>query len=142
MAHHCPPVQALPPCWPARLSCCRPPCPPPPPPPPPAHAGISTLLASPPELLDDSPGLRLWHKLDQRFATPRTNAYLRISMDRAHESVRVAALTHVWLKVGAAAAAAAGVECGEAGLCWGWRAGRGQVLGPWPPQIRCLTPRL
>ncbi len=51
-----------------------------------------------PPLLVARPGLRVWHKLDRRFAQPRAHCYLRVSPVRAHESPRAAALTHLWLR--------------------------------------------
>jgi secreted Zn-dependent insulinase-like peptidase len=36
-------------------------------------------LSTPPELLVDSPGLRVWHKLDTTFRIPKASAYFRVS---------------------------------------------------------------
>lgn len=44
-------------------------------------------------------GIRMWHKLDSRFAQPRVHAYFRISSSHGYTSPRAAALTHLYLKL-------------------------------------------
>ncbi len=46
-----------------------------------------------------SAGLRVWHKLDRTFNTPRANVYMRLSSPTWHESPRSAALTYLGLKL-------------------------------------------
>ncbi|GFR39667.1 hypothetical protein Agub_g138, partial [Astrephomene gubernaculifera] len=71
------------------------PAPAPPPPPP----GLPALLASPPQLLLDIPGLRLWHKLDTTFRTPRAAVHWRLFSPAGHTDPRVAAASHLTLKL-------------------------------------------
>lgn len=59
----------------------------------------SSSSPSPPDMLIDEPGLRLWHKLDAVFATPRTNAYFHVSTRASYDTPRSAALTHLALKL-------------------------------------------
>ena len=54
---------------------------------------------SPPALLLDSPGLRLFHKLDTTFRVPRTNAYFKLVSPSTYDSPRSAALTHLVVKL-------------------------------------------
>ncbi|KAG2448487.1 hypothetical protein HYH02_006378 [Chlamydomonas schloesseri] len=46
--------------------------------------GVSSLLATPPQLLLDRPGLRLWHKLDRHFRTPRAAVHWRLFSPAGH----------------------------------------------------------
>jgi secreted Zn-dependent insulinase-like peptidase len=57
------------------------------------------VFPSPPALLLDQPGLRLWHKLDCSFRQPRTNAYLRLCSTAGYASARAAALSHLTIKL-------------------------------------------
>lgn len=41
--------------------------------------GLPLVLATPPALVLDVPGLRVWHKGDNAFGTPRANAFFRLS---------------------------------------------------------------
>jgi secreted Zn-dependent insulinase-like peptidase len=59
----------------------------------------SAAFPSPPTLLLDAPGLRLWHKLDSSFRQPRTSAYLRLWSAAAYASPRAAALSHLLIKL-------------------------------------------
>lgn len=65
----------------------------------PTAAADSAAFPSPPSLLLDAPGLRLWHKLDRSFRQPRTNAYLRLHSAAGYESPRAAALSHLLIKL-------------------------------------------
>ncbi|KAL4440115.1 hypothetical protein ABPG75_003116 [Micractinium tetrahymenae] len=64
-----------------------------------AAAADSAAFPSPPALLVDSPGLRVWHKLDSSFRQPRTNAYLRLFSAAGYASPRAAALSHLLIKL-------------------------------------------
>jgi secreted Zn-dependent insulinase-like peptidase len=54
---------------------------------------------SPPTLLLDEPGLRVWHKLDASFRQPRTASYLRLFSAAGYASPRSAALSHLTIKL-------------------------------------------
>ncbi|KAG2444954.1 hypothetical protein HXX76_001690 [Chlamydomonas incerta] len=71
------------------------------PPEPPAElpAGVTSLLATPPQLLLDRPGLRLWHKLDRHFRTPRAAVHWRLFSPAGHVSAAAAAAGHLALKL-------------------------------------------
>jgi len=56
-------------------------------------------VASPPELISQAPGLRLWHNLDHTFRVPRANAYFLLTSAATYDSPRSAALTHLTLKL-------------------------------------------
>ncbi|GLI60577.1 hypothetical protein VaNZ11_002737, partial [Volvox africanus] len=62
-------------------------------------AGISKPLATPPVMLLDRPGLRLWHKLDTTFRTPRAAVHWRLFSPAGHTSARAAACSHLSLKL-------------------------------------------
>ncbi|KAI8472962.1 MAG: Metalloenzyme, LuxS/M16 peptidase-like protein [Monoraphidium minutum] len=64
-----------------------------------AAQGLGVVLATPPELVLDEPGLRLWHKLDARFRQPRGHCYVRLASAAGYASPRSAALTGLWLKL-------------------------------------------
>lgn len=74
-----------------------------------AADGEAAAFPSPPALLLDVPGLRLWHKLDSSFKQPRTNAYLRLFSEAGYASPRAAALSHLLVR-------------GPAGWLAGWEA--------------------
>ena len=78
-------------------------------------------FATPPVLLVDRPGLRLWHKTDASFRLPRTTAHIRVSSPACYASARAAAATHLLLKLledalceTTYAAELAGLQCS----CW------------------------
>ena len=54
---------------------------------------------SPPELISQGAGLRLWHNLDASFRVPRANAYFLLTSPAAYDSPRAAALTHLTIKL-------------------------------------------
>lgn len=58
-----------------------------------------SLSASPPDMICNEPGLRLWHKLDRQFETPKAAAYFCISSAAMYESPAAAATTHLLLKL-------------------------------------------
>ena len=62
------------------------------------HEPAAAAFPSPPRLLLDEPGLRVWHKLDDSFRQPRTNAQLRLYSPAGYASPRGAALSHLALK--------------------------------------------
>jgi hypothetical protein len=61
--------------------------------------GVTPVLAGPPAVILDAPGLRLWYKADAAFRTPRTNAFFRLWSPALHASARAAALSHLLLKL-------------------------------------------
>ena len=66
----------------------------------PPHDGEESLTASAaaaPEILIDEQGLRLWHKLDSKFLTPRANVFCAITTTSAYDSPRSAVLSSVRL---------------------------------------------
>jgi secreted Zn-dependent insulinase-like peptidase len=73
----------------------------------------------PPDLLEDEPGLRLWHVLDRAFRIPRAHAFFRVSSRAANASPRAAALTHLWLRLAADALTEAAYLADVAGLTYG-----------------------
>ncbi len=56
-------------------------------------------VVEPPQVVCDVPGLRLWHKMDAEFRTPRANAYFLLTSPTAYDSPRAAALTHLTIKL-------------------------------------------
>ena len=56
-------------------------------------------MVAPPQLVCDVPGLRLWHKMDAEFRTPRANAYFLLTSPTTYDSPRAAALTHLTIKL-------------------------------------------
>lgn len=65
----------------------------------PKKEGDADLWPSPPELLLKVPGMDLWHKLDSHFRKPRAFAYFRLSLPNTNTSPRVAAMTHLVVKL-------------------------------------------
>ncbi|KXZ55212.1 hypothetical protein GPECTOR_3g355 [Gonium pectorale] len=61
--------------------------------------GVTSLLATPPHMLLDRPGLRLWHKLDRTFRTPRAAVHWRLYSPAGHTDPRVAATGHLCLRL-------------------------------------------
>ena len=61
----------------------------------PEHSSFPT----PPEMLCDEPGLRLWHKLDRQFQTPKAAAYFCLTSAAMYESPAAAAATHLLMKL-------------------------------------------
>ncbi|GAB4823775.1 hypothetical protein N2152v2_010821 [Parachlorella kessleri] len=59
----------------------------------------AAVFPTPPALVVDEPGLRLWHKLDATFRLPRTNTYWRLASPLTYDSARSAALAHLTLKL-------------------------------------------
>ncbi len=55
--------------------------------------------ANPPDMVCNEPGLRLWHKLDRQFETPKAAAYFLLSSPAMYESPAAAATTHLLLKL-------------------------------------------
>ena len=70
---------------------------------PPTADGDTTSLtsqaATAPEILIDEPGLRLWHKLDAKFLTPRANVFCAITTTSAYDSARSAVLSSLAMKL-------------------------------------------
>eukprot|EP00884_Botryococcus_braunii_P020235 jgi/Botrbrau1/6896/Bobra.67_3s0015.1 len=56
-------------------------------------------LSTPPVLLVDERGLRVWHKLDTTFRIPKASAYFRLSSPVAYESPAAAASTDLLVKI-------------------------------------------
>ena len=52
-----------------------------------------------PEMVCDEPGLRLWHKLDRQFETPKAAAYFCVTSAAMYESPAAAAATHLLMKL-------------------------------------------
>ena len=61
----------------------------------PEHSSFPT----PPEMIYDEPGLRLWHKLDRQFQTPKAAAYFSLTSAAMYESPAAAAATHLLMKL-------------------------------------------
>lgn len=61
----------------------------------PEHSSFPT----PPEMICDDPGLRLWHKLDRQFQTPKAAAYFCLTSAAMYESPAAAAATHLLMKL-------------------------------------------
>lgn len=65
--------------------------------------GATTVFPSPPTLLIDTPGLRVFHKLDvTTFKQPKVAAFFRLSFSKSslfYNSPRSAALTHLAVKL-------------------------------------------
>lgn len=61
----------------------------------PEHSSFPT----PPEMICDEPGLRLWHKLDRQFQTPKAAAYFCLTSAAMYESPAAAAATHLLMKL-------------------------------------------
>ncbi|KAL3144870.1 hypothetical protein ABBQ38_001970 [Trebouxia sp. C0009 RCD-2024] len=61
----------------------------------PAHSSFPT----PPEMILDDPGLRLWHKLDRHFQTPKAAAYFCLTSAAMYDSPAAAAATHLLMKL-------------------------------------------
>ncbi|KAF5827025.1 Metalloenzyme, LuxS/M16 peptidase-like protein [Dunaliella salina] len=64
-----------------------------------AELRLPVVLAMPPALIHDSPGLRVWHKLDRVFSTPRVVMYLRLASPVLGASPKAVALNHLMLKL-------------------------------------------
>lgn len=62
-------------------------------------ASDAATHASPPDLLCNDAGLRVWHKLDHHFQTPKAAAYFSLTSTAMYESPRAAAVTHLLVKV-------------------------------------------
>lgn len=60
---------------------------------------INPAFPTPPVVVTDIPGLRMWHKLDETFKVPRANAYFRLALPAAYASPHAAALTHLVVKL-------------------------------------------
>ena len=52
-----------------------------------------------PKMICDDPGLRLWHKLDRQFETPKAAAYFCVTSAAMYESPAAAAATHLLMKL-------------------------------------------
>ena len=66
----------------------------------PAHGGPHLHVHGPsPRGLLDKPGLRLWHRLDDAFKTPRAAAYFQLATPASYASPRAAAATHLALRL-------------------------------------------
>ena len=52
-----------------------------------------------PEMICNDPGLRLWHKLDRQFQTPKAAAYFCLTSAAMYESAGAAAATHLLIKL-------------------------------------------
>lgn len=66
------------------------------------HADESAEHSSfptPPQMICDEPGLRLWHKLDRQFQTPKAAAYFCLTSAAMYESPAAAAATHLLMKL-------------------------------------------
>eukprot|EP00887_Chlorella_sp_A99_P000580 scaffold17.g580.t1 len=88
-------------------------------------AGEDGAFPSPPALVIDEPGLRLFHKLDSTFRVPRTNAYFKIVSLATYDSARAAALTHLVVKLLEDALCETAYAADVAGLHYGiWFEGR------------------
>ena len=61
----------------------------------PEHSSFPT----PPEMICDEPGLRLWHKLDRQFQTPKAAAYFCLTSAAMYDSPAAAAATHLLMKL-------------------------------------------
>jgi nardilysin len=64
-------------------------------PPPDGEESLTASAAAAPEILIDQQGLRLWHKLDSKFLTPRANVFCAITTTSAYDSPRSAVLSSV-----------------------------------------------
>ena len=58
-----------------------------------------TGFPTPPALLIDGPGLRIWHKLDSTFRQPRAAAYFRLASPTLYATPRAAAAAHLLSKL-------------------------------------------
>jgi secreted Zn-dependent insulinase-like peptidase len=65
----------------------------------PAPDDDGAAFPSPPEIILEEPGLRLWHKLDRTFRLPRAAAYFRLASPAAYAAPRAAAATHLLCKL-------------------------------------------
>lgn len=54
---------------------------------------------TPPKMICDEPGLRLWHKLDRQFQTPKAAAYFCLTSAAMYDSPAAAAATHLLMKL-------------------------------------------
>jgi nardilysin len=66
------------------------------------NQAATTVFPSPPNLLIDTPGLRVFHKLDTTFKQPKVAAFFRLSFPESspfYNSPRSAALTHLAVKL-------------------------------------------
>ena len=52
-----------------------------------------------PRVVVEEAGLRVWHKQDHTFHTPRANVFLALTVLPANDTPRTAALTHLALKL-------------------------------------------
>ena len=59
----------------------------------------SSSFPTPPERICDEPGLRLWHKLDRQFQTPKAAAYFCLTSAAMYDSPATAASTHLLMKL-------------------------------------------
>jgi len=59
----------------------------------------NSVSATPPVMICNEPGLRLWHKVDRQLETPKAAAYFCISSAAMYESPAAAATTHLLLKL-------------------------------------------
>jgi secreted Zn-dependent insulinase-like peptidase len=64
-----------------------------------AAAAITALFPSPPSLLADASGMRVWHKLDSSFRVPKAVATFRLAHRAVYGSPRAAALAHLATKL-------------------------------------------
>ena len=64
-----------------------------------SSASDAATHATPPELLCNDAGLRVWHKLDDHFETPKAAAYFCLTSAAMYESPKAAAVTHLLVKV-------------------------------------------
>ncbi|GAX76258.1 hypothetical protein CEUSTIGMA_g3702.t1 [Chlamydomonas eustigma] len=61
--------------------------------------GLPVVLAAPPTLVLEEPGLRVWHKLDSTFKTPRTFTAFRLSSPAWLKDARSTAAAKLFLKL-------------------------------------------
>lgn len=92
--------------------------------------GSPGAFPSPPVLLLDAPGLRVWHKQDEAFGQPRTNAYVRLASAAGYASPRAAALAHLLIKALEDTLCETAYLAEVAGLHYGiwWEGGAGERM--------------
>lgn len=59
----------------------------------------SSSFPTAPEMICNDTGLRLWHKLDRQFQTPKAAAYFCLTSAAMYESPAAAAATHLLMKL-------------------------------------------
>ena len=90
---------------------------------------------TPPEMICDEPGLRLWHKLDRQFQTPKAAAYFCLTSAAMYESPAAAAATHLLMKLLEDALCETAYLADVAGLSYDVSVAPGLHATPPPPPL-------